>query len=66
MSAVWKTVRRNKVLILGLFSALLVSVQSGADVEALVIVVVSFLQRQLAVPAEEVLLTHTADRAPRQ
>jgi hypothetical protein len=55
MGNLWFHLRRNKVLALALAMAVLVAVETGEDLIGILIVIVGLLQRQVAVPAEEVI-----------
>ena len=53
---------RNKVLLLAFLAAVLEAVANGASVLTATIVVVGLLQRQLAVPADEVVTVQVDPR----
>ena len=55
MNEIIYRISRNQVLILAVLSAVLVEVQTGEGIVAILVAVVGLLQRQLAVPAEEVI-----------
>ena len=55
MNEIIYRISRNKVLILAVLSAVLVEVQTGEGIVAILVAVVGLLQRQLAVPVEEVI-----------